>query len=90
MNQPVESQIITSGNKTKEGEMKSKSGNVFSTKLGNSGVVAELEIDVLLKIGDNTELLKSGGNFGDNNSSSSESNDEINKSRRDGRVPFQK
>ena len=88
-NQPTEFQVITTANKNKEGEMKTSGGggggNVFSTKLGNSDIVADLEIDVRLKIGDNTELIKSNenNNIDDSISSSNESNDGKKKNKKD-------
>jgi hypothetical protein len=52
----IESQTVDMGNKPGPGEVSTKPNNVFSTKLGNSDIVADLEIDVHLKIGENTEL----------------------------------
>ena len=65
MSSPIEAQTLTAANKVKSGEVEGKTdGGAFTTRLGNSDIVADLEISVHLKIGENTELAQIGGASG--------------------------
>lgn len=79
MNQPAEVQTITTGNKDKESNVETKkNNNEFSIKLNNAGIVADLTIDVRLKIGDNADVITgaSCGNIGLGSSDSVENRQE--------------
>ncbi len=64
----MEQQKLKTGNKEEPGLYTQNNSNVFSAKLGNSDIVADLEIDVHLKIGENTDLNVSSNNNNNNKS----------------------